>query len=53
MRLSVHKEACHDVAWGAAHVFASCAADGSARVVDTRCGALRSSSCPATGLTSA
>lgn len=36
MRLSVHKEAVHDVAWGAANVFASCAADGSARIVDTR-----------------
>lgn len=36
-RLNVHKDAVHDVAWGAATVFGTASADGSARIVDTRC----------------
>lgn len=35
--IQVHDSAVHDVAFGAETVFVTCSADGSARVVDSRC----------------
>lgn len=37
MRVHAHSHAVYDVSWGQNGVFATCSADGSARIVDTRC----------------